>query len=119
MSFSSSVANASSFIPTEDDIQTYKTAILNDYDTGGNQLKIIVEQYFIAAWTNGVEVYNTYRRTGEPNDLTPALDVENPGVFIRSHWYPSNSVDRNSNVNQKSSLGIPVFWDTNPEGFVQ
>lgn len=117
ITFSNSVAANSSFIPNTQDIQTYTTAVLNDYDN--NSLKVIVEQYFIAAWTNGIEVYNTYRRTGQPNDVTPALDVEDPGSFIRSHWYPSNAADRNSNIDQKNNLSTQVFWDTNPEGFVQ
>lgn len=82
-------------------------------------MKIIAEQYFIALWGNGVEAYNTYRRTGQPDDLQPAHDLANPGVFVRSNWYPSNSADNNSNITQKTDVTTPVFWDNNPEGFVK
>lgn len=118
MNFGSSVASASSsFIPTNTDINTYKQEVLNNYDTG-DKLEIIVEQYFIALWTNGIEAYNTYRRTGFPNNLPPSVEVEDAGVFIRSHWYPQNSADLNSSIIQKTDHSTPVFWDTNPEGFV-
>jgi len=120
MNFGSSVASSSddpSTIPTTDDIDSYKLDVLNDYDTG-DQLEVIVEQYFIALWTNGIEAYNTYRRTGYPDNLTPGVDVENSGTFIRSHWYPENAANRNSSITQKSGVDIPVFWDTNAEGFV-
>lgn len=118
--FGASVASSSedpSLIPTTADIDTYKQEVLSNYDTG-DQMEIIVQQYFIALWTNGIEAFNTYRRTGYPNNLSPSIEVENPGTFIRSHFYPENAANNNSSIDQKSDVNIPVFWDTNPEGFV-
>ncbi|MEM7380649.1 MAG: SusD/RagB family nutrient-binding outer membrane lipoprotein, partial [Bacteroidota bacterium] len=90
------------------------------YDAGSDtdKLRVIVEQYMIALWGNGIEAYNTYRRTGQPDNLTPAFFLSDPGTFIRSHWYPQVASDNNTNITQKPGPVVPVFWDTNPEGFV-
>ncbi|SEL98508.1 Starch-binding associating with outer membrane [Aquimarina amphilecti] len=109
-----------SVAPTAADVTDYIDEVLANYDAAADndaRLEIIVTEYFIALFGNGVEAYNTYRRTGKPENLQPSL-LANPGVFIRSFLYPSNLVDRNSNVEQKPNQAIPVFWDTNPEGFV-
>ncbi|MGB0185514.1 MAG: SusD/RagB family nutrient-binding outer membrane lipoprotein [Flavobacteriaceae bacterium] len=123
MSFGASLASASpTFIPSNTEIDSYVNEVLNKYNTAGSdtdKMKIIAEQYFIALWGNGIEAYNTYRRTGQPDDLQPAHDLANPGVFTRSNWYPANSADNNSNITQKTDVTTPVFWDNNPEGFVK
>ena len=108
------------YIPTAGQIDGYVARILTAYDAGDNtaKLKIIVEQYFIALFGNGIEAYNTYRRTGMPNDMQPAVDLADPGVFVRSHWYPQDAAVNNSNLPQKQDVTTPVFWDTNPAGFV-
>ncbi|MGY3792600.1 SusD/RagB family nutrient-binding outer membrane lipoprotein [uncultured Aquimarina sp.] len=106
--------------PTALDVQDYIDEVLGNYDTAADddeRLEIIVQEYFIALYGNGIEAYNTYRRTGKPENLQPSL-LANPGVYIRSFLYPSVLVDRNSNVDQKANQASPVFWDTNPEGFV-
>lgn len=120
MTFGASVAGTSTLIPTTADIDTHVAEIMAAYDAGDDtaKLKIIAEQYFIALFGNGIEAYNTYRRTGQPSDLQAAVDLENPGVFVRSHWYPQDSANNNSNIPQKQDVTTPVFWDTNPEGFV-
>jgi hypothetical protein len=63
----------------------------------------------IAAFGNGLESYNMYRRTGMPLNMAPALN-EVPGKFPLSFLYPSNSTSRNANITQKADLGEPVFW---------
>jgi len=118
--FGASVAQTSTTIPTQADFDAYVVDVMADYDAGDDtqKLKVIVEQYFIALWGNGIEAYNTYRRTGQPSDLQPAVDLADPGTFVRSAWYPSNAADNNSNINQKDDVTQPVFWDTNSAGFV-
>ncbi|WP_378177799.1 SusD/RagB family nutrient-binding outer membrane lipoprotein [Aquimarina sp. SS2-1] len=108
------------FAPSALDVQDYIDEVLANYDSAANddeRLQIIVTEYFIALFGNGIEAYNTYRRTGKPDNLQPTL-LADPGRFIRSFLYPSNLVDRNSSVEQKPNQAVPVFWDTNPEGFV-
>ena len=33
--------------------------------TDGDRLNVIMKEYFIALWGNGIESYNNYRRTGK------------------------------------------------------
>lgn len=120
MAFGASVAKGNSRIPTTTAINNYVNAVKNAYTAGDDstKLEIIVQQYFIALWTNGIEAYNTYRRTGKPGKLQPTVKLQDPGVFLRSNWYPQAAESNNSNINQKTGVTTPVFWDTNPEGFV-
>lgn len=104
----------------------YKDGLMNDlgddWDNGNDEAKwnIWARQYFVALFGNGIDAYNAYRRTGYPHDLQPNLEP-NPGPFIRSNYYPANSVNNNPNMNQKSGVAVQVFWDTNPAspGFPQ
>ncbi|WPR71705.1 SusD/RagB family nutrient-binding outer membrane lipoprotein [Flavobacterium sp. NG2] len=120
MEFGSSVAKGNSRIPTTTAINDYINAVKDEFNAGNNskKLEIIVQQYFIALWTNGIEAYNTYRRTGKPEKLQLTVKIQNPGIFIRSNWYPQTTTSNNSNIKQKAGVSTPVFWDTNPEGFV-
>lgn len=113
------------FLPVEaggnaPSIDLYIDEVLANYDaaaTDEDRLRIIAEEYFIALFGNGVEAYNTYRRTGQPDNLQP-MRTPSPGTYIRSFFYPTTAVNNNTNLNQKPDQTVPVFWDTNPEGFV-
>ena len=116
--FGAPVAGSSTFVPDAAAIDTHVAEIMAAYDAGDNtaKLKIIVEQYFIALYGNGIEAYNTYRRTGQPSDMQPAVDLADPGVFVRSHWYPQDAAVNNSNLPQKQDVttlcsGIPTLQD--------
>lgn len=109
----------SSLAPSSEDVDDYVSLVLDLYDNAATQkdkLGVIVQEYFIAAFGNGVEPYNTYRRTGVP-DLQPTIIAE-PGSFIRSFFYPQVFVDANSKVEQKNDQSVQVFWDNNPAGFI-
>lgn len=117
-------------------ITAYKNAVLLRYDAGyesnyapggipvpndatlSEQMDVIAHEYWVAAWGNGIEIYNMVRRTGKPGDLQPALAL-NPGEFYRSFTYPAVYVIRNSNAVQKPDNTVKVFWDNNPAGFVK
>ncbi len=96
------------------DIEIYVTQTLALYDaaSAANKLDIVIKEYYIALFGNGMEAYNNYRRTGSPNNLQPAI-LATPGTFIRSFIYPSNFVNVNSVVSQKPDNTTRVFWDTN------
>lgn len=100
-------------LATQADVDAYVAAVLTEYDgaNAANQLEIIVREYWLALFGNGMEAYNAYRRTGYPSDLQPTLNPS-PGEFINSHLYASNFVNNNTSVEQKSSVGIPVFWQS-------
>lgn len=109
------------FVPTDEEVQTYIDAVLADYDAAdeNGKLGVIVRQYFAALWGNGLEANNTYRRTGQPADIQPTL-LDNPGPFPRTFQYPARAADFNQSITQKPvNDPVPVFWDTNPDGFVR
>ncbi len=120
MTFGAPLAAGSGFEPTVTAIDNHIANILSVYDAGSNtdKLRIIVEQYFIALWGNGIEAYNTYRRTGQPDNLEPGFFLSDSGPFLRSNWYSQTAADNNINIVQKAAPDTPVFWDTNAPGFV-
>lgn len=105
---------------TPSNTQKYENAVANLYQgasTAAAKLNVIETEYYLAAWGNGLETYNNYRRTGCPNNFQPALEP-NPGLFIRSFFYPSVYADFNKNAIQKTTTNVKVFWDNNPDNFV-
>ena len=123
-----SMAKVTSFLPSVSrdgfdanlaaDIDTHVDQVLTNGTTGYDvasatgKLEIIIKEYYLALWGNGMEAYNNYRRTGFPSDFQPTRST-NPGAFIRSFEYPSNFIDVNSVVDQKADDSVRVFWDTN------
>ncbi len=99
------------YVPNAAAIDDYVNFVLEKYDAANEdgKLDIIMKEYMIALWGNGLESYNNYRRTGKPNNMAPTLEP-NPGPFIRSAWYPANHVNLNANASQKE-LTQRVFWD--------
>ena len=105
---------------TPSNTQKYENSVANLYQgasTAAAKLNVIETEYYLAAWGNGLETYNNYRRTGCPNNFQPALEP-NPGLFIRSFFYPSVYADFNKNAIQKTTTNVKVFWDNNPDNFV-
>lgn len=88
----------------------YVAEILALYDAGNDQekLDVVITEYYIAAWGNGLEAYNMYRRTGLPANMQPALEPE-PGQFPNTFFYAVDFVTRNSNVDTKA-LDVRTFW---------
>ncbi len=106
----------SAFVPTTSAVSAYASQIGSDFNAANNEGKweILATQKFIAHYGNGLAAYDFYRRTGYPKDLQLPLKSD-PGIFIRSFYYPSNEVNANSNITQKNDVGQKVFWDTNPD----
>jgi len=117
VNFAKDVVPDSVVVPTDEDIQNYENAVADDYDSAPDKLQYVIKQYWIASWGNGIELYNTYRRTGYPNDLQPARNPQ-PGDFYRSMSYPNDFISRNENAKQHA-VGTQVFWDTNAAGFIK
>jgi hypothetical protein len=101
------------------DIEAYVNQVLTNATTGydnasaAGKLEIVIKEYYLALFGNGIEAYNNYRRTGYPSNLQPTI-LATPGPYIRSFIYPSNFVNVNSVVSQKADNTMRVFWDTNP-----
>lgn len=99
-------------------VDSYVAAVNTQWDAApaNRKMTLIAREYWLSLFGNGVEAYNLYRRTGQPNNMQPALAVD-PGLFPRSFLYPTDFVVTNKNAPpQKANLGQRVFWDTNPEG---
>jgi hypothetical protein len=115
------VSVTASRVPTSTAITTYynfvKTMFTNapaaSPNSPGCKLDILMREYYIAAFGNGIEAYNMYRRTGYPSGmqykLTGATDSSDP--FVRSAYYPNVAVNRNQNITQKATVDTKVFWD--------
>lgn len=97
---------------SDEDIEDYLDEVLAMYDAAdaAGKLDVVITEYYIAAWGNGLEAYNMYKRTGYPSNMAPALEA-NPGAFPRSFYYPSTAESRNANIDQKVNLSTKVFWD--------
>lgn len=98
-------------------VDSYINLVGTQYDAAptGRKLNIVAREYWLSLYGNGVEAYNLYRRTGQPDGMQPGLAAE-VGLFPRSFLYPTDFVVTNKFADQKANLGLRVFWDTNPEG---
>jgi hypothetical protein len=111
-------------MPTAAAIDAYVTKVNDLYDaavTDADKLDVIMKEYYIASWGNGIEPYNNYRRTGSPNNMQFTL-LPTPGFFIRSFFYPSVYINRNFNSPAQKTPGTAankVFWDNNPDNFIK
>lgn len=103
------------FAASSADVDNYVAFVLAQYDAASDddaRLDIVIKEYYIALWGNGIEAYNNYRRTGFPSDISS--HVATPGPFPRTFLYPATVVNTNANISQKP-VTIRTFWDTNPD----
>lgn len=113
MDFGAAQAGTSPFIPTQETIDAYVAKVLAKYDAAANneaKLDVVIKEFHIASWGNGMENYNNYRRTGYPSDIQ--AHVYTPGSFPRSYQYPARLIQRNTSFTQRV-VTEPVFWDDN------
>ena len=119
------VTPAATFVPSATQVTNYINLVLSNYDTAtsnDSRLNIIMTEYYLGLWGNGVEPYNNYRRTGKPSNMQIPVADPNPGLFMRSFYYPSVFVNRNSNAPAQKTPGDAVnkvFWDNNPDNFIK
>ena len=117
MGFASVTSN---LVPPPSSVKSYKDRVMELYDAAANddeKLQVVIKEYWLSLFGNGIDAFNTYRRTGKPEDLQGGL-IQNMGDAYRSFTYPSVYVNRNSNATQKPNNKSQVFWDSNPENFI-
>lgn len=119
MDFGASQAAGTAFEPTADDVDAYVSSVMGNFNAASDagKLDIIMKEYHIATWGNGLEAYNNYRRTGYPSGMQPVLEP-NPGTFPRLMYYPADYLNLNANISDQRSLSDQAFWDNNPAGFI-
>jgi len=108
--------NGTPFEMTQGDIDAYVANVTAEYGAANpaGKLNVIIREYFIAAYGNGREAYINYKRTGYPNLEAPIIAA---GPFPRSYRYPSDELVTNPNIQQNNPTD-KVFWDKNPDGFI-
>lgn len=105
-------------LPSEEDVENYIAEVLALYDaSGADQLDVVMKEFLIASYGNGMEGYNMIRRTGRPFNIQPMIQPT-AGSFIRTPLYPSAHIELNENATQRE-ITDQVFWDTNPANFVK
>lgn len=118
MDFGAADAGTSTLKPTQADVDAYVAKVKADYAASSDKMNVLITEYWLDCFGNGIEPYNFIRRTCKPARLQPTLDVD-PGPFPRSQFYPGSYVSRNQNASQKANQTTPVFWDNNPAGCVK
>jgi hypothetical protein len=91
--------------------KTYVDFVSDFYETlsATKKLELIVKEYYLASWGNGIEPYNNYRRTGYPSNFQPTLEFsETP--FYYTALYPGTAVNNNPNT-PNNDRTRKVFWD--------
>jgi hypothetical protein len=86
-----------------------KVGAIYDAASASGKKDVVAKEFLIAAYGNGLEAYNMYRRTGAPSDIGPAIDAA--GSFPTIFLYPLDHISRNGNVTQQT-LTDRVFWNT-------
>lgn len=114
-----SLVIGSDLVPSAANVDAYVAEVLSNYDNATDKLDVVMKEYFIALWGNGLESYNMYRRTGKPNNTPPLIDPQaaSTASFPRLMLYPANYVNLNSNATQRITTE-QVFWDNNAAGFI-
>ncbi len=98
--------------PSAAAISNYKNQVANDFTAATDKMQVIMKEYWKALFGNGIDMYNSYRRTGHPTDMQPMKNPD-PGDFYRALIYPAVTINYSSNATQHAD-NTQVFWDTNP-----
>jgi len=93
---------------------TYLAAVLTAYDAAALKTDVIGREFYIAAFGNGIEQYNSYRRTSAPRNLQPTLQL-GAGPWTRSLPYPATFNTLAGQPAKDNNAVNKVFWDGNPE----
>lgn len=88
----------------------YLNFIGSVYDEANDarRLELIIKEYYIATWGNGIEPYNNYRRTAYPSNFQPTLEPES-GQFYNAAFYAGSAINNNPNV-PVNDRTRKVFW---------
>jgi len=104
-------------------ITTYVTNWTTSFTSAASnsaKLAVALKQAWFCNTGNGLELYNTFRRTGLPGDLQAPLQL--PGNFALSLPYAQDEINLNPNTPAKiydNPSSGPVFWDALKYQFVK
>ena len=96
------------------DVDAYIADVEEAYvaaDNDNERLNIIMTEYQLALWGNGIEAYNNYRRTGYPDFAETAPVMGNPPYPLR-FIIPVSELETNPKLaGYTPSAFDAVFWD--------
>jgi hypothetical protein len=105
---------------TDAQVDDYVTEVLADYNAGSADVKldIVIREWYLASFTNGMLPYNNYRRTGLPTFIQDP--IINAGAFVRSYFLPETELNSNAcpDFGSQKAVTDQVFWDNNPANFI-
>lgn len=103
----------SSYEMSESSVNNYLSDVAMAYNaasTDDERLNIIITEYQLALWGNGLEAYNNYRRTGFPDFATTAPVMGNP-PYPQRFIIPVSELETNPSLaNYSPDPFEPVFW---------
>ena len=108
---------------TSANISTYVTGWTTQFTNAASnsaKLSVALKQAWFCNTGNGMELYNTFRRTGLPGDLQNPLQL--PGNFALTIPYAQDELNLNPNTPSKTydnPASGPVFWDVLKFQFVK
>ena len=86
-------------------------AAYNAVGTDDERLNIIMTEYQLALWGNGIEAYNNFRRTGFPDYMVTAPVMGDPPYPLR-FVLPVSELETNPKLADYTPNAFePVFWD--------
>jgi hypothetical protein len=104
------VADFSGIAMNQSEMDNYLNEVMASFlaASDSEKLEIVMKEFYIALFGNGLEAYNNYRRTGLPEfPLGVATPTEQ---YPRTYVYPINAIRSNTSLVQKK-LADQVFWD--------
>ena len=114
MSYSAGWADVGDFngdgvgaVPTTRLIDNYVNYVMSAYDAASadGKMNLIVKEFRLASWSNGIEIYNAMRRTGHPQEMQGPMKTQSAGTFPRLFPYPSEFSNLNKNAPVRTDLG--------------
>lgn len=114
----SGAAQADTLAPSAADVDAYVQIVMDNFAAAANPLEVVIKEYHIALWGNGIETYNAVRRTTFPTNLQPTLEA-NSGDFPRLMYYPADYLNLNASISTQRALTDQVFWDKNAAGVIK
>lgn len=95
------------------------TTQFTDAASNSAKLSVALKQAWFCNHGNGLEMYNTFRRTGLPGDLQVPLQL--PGNFALSIPYAQDELNLNPNTPAKAydNPSGAVFWDALKYQFIK
>lgn len=108
---------ANAVAPTAAYINDYVAAQIKLYDAATSntaKLNVVAKQLWFSSWGQGMEIWNSMRRTGFPSQVNNPI-IKPPRQYALRLPYPSQEGTLNPNATPKLTEVIfdrdPVFWD--------